>query len=95
MSDAFSRILDGELGGVEIKGDPVFVEYSFREEGRGMGLSLLHWVELNSDSKMGKWFRGDKLPENLVDDSADSINVVVKHYQNYTRRDSFAGITSS
>lgn len=80
LRSAFKRILDGELGGVKTQQSPFFVDFSFREEKRGMGLSLLHWVELRGKTKLGEWFNWEKLPDTFLETQGHSLRKLVVNY---------------
>ncbi|MDD3647382.1 MAG: hypothetical protein PHS44_02675 [Candidatus Dojkabacteria bacterium] len=81
LSDAFERIFKGELGGTNPKKMPTFVGYSFRNEKRGMGLSLLHWSDEEAALNTGAWFDHCHLPENILRLQIPNITRIVEDYK--------------
>jgi hypothetical protein len=83
LNDAFSRILEKELEGVVIKGDPVFVTYSFKESKRGREMSLIHWAEVTSGARVGEWFCENELPKNMIASQTQIMRTVVKSFKSH------------
>ncbi|MFZ2188798.1 MAG: hypothetical protein WAV73_04515 [Candidatus Moraniibacteriota bacterium] len=66
FSDAFGRILKGELGNLDLVHGPEFVAYEFHQVQRGRELALIFFVEYFGVPINGKEFEVGKLPENIV-----------------------------
>lgn len=66
-SDAFSRILDGELKGVEIEGRPVFLRTAFTETRRGRELTQVYYVMVQGEPPEGTLFPVNQLPSPLLE----------------------------
>ena len=61
-SDAFKRILDGELGGVATSGQPEYVLTGFTETKRGREHTQVYWIEVTGKPVIGSLFPVSNLP---------------------------------
>jgi hypothetical protein len=86
--DAFRRLLQEELGGVEISGLPVQVEAMHNYIDRGFNNCLIYWVEVKGEPKAGKFFDSRNLPGSSMLVQQRVIQDAVSHYER-CRRDAF------
>jgi hypothetical protein len=80
-NEAFGRILEGELVGLRTS-EPVFVYPLLHKVKRGMESSLVFWVEVKEDPKIGEFFDIDSLPENIIDTQVEFIKKAAEDYKN-------------
>lgn len=82
FESAFDRILNKELQGVSVVGQPVFVETIFHQVLRGRELALIFYVELESNdvSHLGKLYDVKKIPKEIVDTQIAFINDAVNKF---------------
>lgn len=82
FKSAFDRILNKELAGVVIKGEPTFVKPVFHQVARGRELALIFYVELatNEVSHLGKLYNIENLPAEIVDTQIQFIRDAAKQF---------------
>ncbi len=82
FKSAFDRILNKELQGILIKGEPTFVKSVFHQVARGRELALIFYVELatNEVSHLGKLYDIEKLPAEIVDTQVQFIQDAAKQF---------------
>jgi hypothetical protein len=73
--DAFDRILDGELKGVALKGEPQFLMAFRHESKRGTEDAKVYYVEVVGEPKEGRFYDIDQLPLNIVSTCSDFVKV--------------------
>lgn len=78
--DAFSRILEKELGGIQTS-EPVFVRNLLHHSGRGMESSQIYWIEVNGEPTSGMFYDTDSLPNTIVNSQLDFIPDVIASFK--------------
>lgn len=80
FQDAFDRIINGEIKGINVVRGPIFVQHLFHQVKRGAELPMIHWIEVNGEITGGTYFDLDKLPENIVDHHPLIIRKALEHF---------------
>ncbi len=78
--DAFGRILNGELGGIQTS-EPRFVKTILHKVKRGMEQAQIFWVEVKDEPLKGKFYPATKLPEATVATQIDFIMAAVEDFE--------------
>ncbi|MEI7918175.1 MAG: hypothetical protein WCH58_02220 [Candidatus Saccharibacteria bacterium] len=78
-SDAFRRILNGELGDIKTSA-PVYVKTILHKVKRGTEQAQIFWVEVHGESKIGIFYDVNKLPGNIIDSQIDFIKAATDSY---------------
>lgn len=78
FSEAFERILSGELSGVTAD-QPTFVKNVIHHSGRGTEVSQIFWIEIVSRPSTGLFYNVKQLPADLVDSQLDFIPAAIEH----------------
>ena len=78
---AFKRIIEDELGGVEVS-EASFVINLLHPSKRGMENAQIYWAEVIGEPKVGKFYPAHNLPNNLIESQRDFIDLAVKNFQN-------------
>jgi len=81
FKDAFNRILNDELGNLNIMQKPKLVGYEFHQVKRGRELALIFFVEYVDKSKCGTEVAVNKLPDNMVDTQLKFIKKAVEVFE--------------
>lgn len=66
-SDAFRRILHGELEGTATSGEPKHIRTAFTETKRGHEHTQLYWIEVTGAPSEGTFFPVDELPSPIIE----------------------------
>jgi len=77
---AFERLVEDELGGVQL-GPPLFIASLLHESKRGVEQAQVYCAELLEEPKVGKLFAAQELPGNLVAGQHDFIRQVIERLQ--------------
>lgn len=65
-SDAFRRILQGELNDTATSGEPTLIRTAFTETKRGREHTQLYWVEVTGEPAQGTFFPVNELPSPII-----------------------------
>lgn len=65
FQDALGRVLDDELQGTLV-GAPSYITSLLHESERGKEVAIVHWVEVEGESTIGKFFSAQALPDDRV-----------------------------
>ena len=76
--DVFERILQGEMKGVPLAGEPVFVQTTFADTRRGRELAQIYYVLLEGEPTVGAFFPVDKLPEPIIEHEPPYVRAALK-----------------
>ncbi len=79
-ASAFTRILSDELGGVEIAGEPRYVESILHTEKRGQSSAVVFYVEVIGEPQEGTFYDVAQLPETIVDSQIDFIQAAAQKF---------------
>lgn len=83
-TDAFDRIFQGELGGVETS-SPQFVGTIFHRVKRGMEQASVFVAEVKGEPEVGIFYPISQLPDNVVDTQIGFIQAAVNAYEQANR----------
>lgn len=72
--DAFKRILQEELGSVQVQASPTYVETVFHRNTRGMTDAKIFFVEVTGEPTIGAFYGADSLPANTVESQIEFIH---------------------
>ncbi|MGH7158164.1 MAG: hypothetical protein ACREGD_03805 [Candidatus Saccharimonadales bacterium] len=78
--DAFKRVLEGELEGMGLVGQPVYVQNFLHHSGRGMESSMVFFVEVAESETDGRFYPVYNLPSNAVQTQIDFIKIAASAF---------------
>jgi hypothetical protein len=78
FADAIARIAQ-ELAGTKFSA-PVFVTSRLYQTKRGKECALIHWAEVLEEPKAGRFFDIADLPDSLIEQQVDFIQLAVQNY---------------
>jgi len=79
-SSAFARVLHGELNGVALGGEPIFVRAAFTQTKRGRELTQLYYVSVVGEPTHGAFFPLDNLPRPIIEHETVYIEEAAKAF---------------
>lgn len=85
LDTIFHRLVEKELSKMEIKVGPVFVGVIFDEIKRGKEISLIHWIEVESNEDVD-FYNASSLPKDIIPTDIPRIELAVKHYNKFNGR---------
>ncbi|HEU4984393.1 MAG TPA: NUDIX hydrolase [Nitrososphaera sp.] len=77
-SDAFQRILQGELKNTATSGEQQFILTAFTETKRGREHTQLYWIEIVGEPAEGEFFPVDQLPSPIIEHEKAYIQEAAK-----------------
>ncbi len=77
---AFERILKDELANTKVSA-PYFVGSILHKSKRGTEHAQVYWVEVQEKPKLGKMYRVDSLPNNIMQSQISFIQLAVNNYE--------------
>jgi hypothetical protein len=80
LKSPFARIIEGEMKGVIVYKEPVFVEYTFHQVARGSELALVHLIEVVDNNGLGEFYNVESLPDTIVDTQIEFIQHAAKYF---------------
>jgi hypothetical protein len=78
----FHRLVEKELSGMKIKVGPIFVGVVFDQIKRGKEISLIHWIEVESNEDMD-FYNTSALPKDIIPTDTPRIELAVKHFNKF------------
>lgn len=78
------RVLSKELTGTRTS-EPHFVKSILHYSGRGMEVSQVYWVEVQSEPVEGVFYDAEDLPDTIVRSQLDFISDTIAHFTDYHR----------
>jgi len=81
LNDGFERIFKSELG-VKRFNQPNFMGISFGHGARGASVGIEHWIELNSEPVVGRFYDVNFLPHNFINEQRELLTRAIKAFTN-------------
>ena len=80
LNETYRRLARTELHGLQLRGDPIFVDVFYEQIKRGREISLVHWVALEGRGDSDGLYDSAALPTDIVPTEITRIEQAVRHF---------------
>lgn len=81
FQSVFERVLKDEVPGIEPLSDPRFLAPALGDNGRSIGIGLIHLIEVGGSTENGDFFPTNSLPGNFLGFQREFVKIASDNYE--------------